>query len=89
MMKKLYLKDIHFLKKIALIKEYDRQWRTSTGKIFQDIQIFYPNKWIGINPQVIYKYYKQNSEKKVLFMLVGNNLKSFSRGKIENIYISY
>jgi len=62
-------------------------WRTSTGCKFQDIQTFYPHEWISMKPESVFSVYKRNPNARVLFALIGNCLKSYSRGKIKNIYL--
>ena len=90
-MKKIKITNKNFLEELSKLKTYDYQWMTSTGKVFQDIQLWGSNfqqHWIGNNPKEVYRYYKERPNRKAVFMLVGNNLKSISRGKLKNIYVS-
>jgi hypothetical protein len=92
--KKLYLRDKNFLSKYREIKrkDLDWEWRTSSGAVFQDIQLWDNNLkpfWSGTDPKAIYSLYRKRPERRGIFVLVGNNLKSYSRGKIKNVYILY
>lgn len=90
-MGKINITSKNFLRKLAKLPPYDYDLRTSTGKVFQDIQLWdrdFKPFWIGNKVTEIYKHYKENPNQRGVFMLVGNNRKSYSRGKLKNIYVS-
>lgn len=90
-MKKIKIKmDRNFLKEI---KKYPTQegwvidWRTSTGCRFQDMQTFFPAQWVEMTPESVFDVYRRNPNTHVLFALVGDCKRAYSRGKIRNIYV--
>lgn len=73
-MKKIKITNKRFLETLSNLEPFEYEWRTSTGKVFQDIQVWDDNfqpKWIGNKPSEVYKYYKEKPNRRVVFMLVG------------------
>ena len=91
-MMKIKLSDKNFIEEMKNIIKEDLhwEWRTSTGKTFQDIQLWdnnFKGFWAGNDYKLIHKYYEQRPTRRGIFMLIANNAKSYSRGMIKNVYV--
>ena len=88
-LKKKILMGENFLKELKQFvgnNTYLIEWRTSTGCLFQDIQRHHPDEWIKMTPKDVHKLFTSNPREHVIFALIGNCSKSYSRGMIKNIY---
>ena len=75
-----------------MFKKYGKdvfyEWRTATGKVFQDAAysegLSFDYKWLKMTPNAVQKSFMKDPNKLYRFVLVGNNLRSYSRGTLKH-----